>query len=124
MNIHPLFITELLLSMSISLLALLLLRGVLESILVDLCGNATRAKFWCRFTQLMLLIGPLLGALLLSNGSPAPIDSSLARDTLRNVLTGTFATLAGVGWVIWNSIPENGSSTPSTFDSQSTEEGA
>ena len=106
-NDIQLFITELSLASAISLFAIALLRTVLPAILVDLCGNKNRALFWNRFTQLMLLIGPLLSALLLSyqDQNSSTLDARFLRDTLRHALTGLFFSLFAVGAIIWKTIP-------------------
>jgi len=108
------FLSEISLSLTVSILALFLLKGALQEVLADLCRGVQRALFWTRFTQLMLIIGPLLGTLLFT-----PIDSctdafniATFRETLRHALVGGFITLSGVGMVIWKTIPKNDSGIP------------
>jgi hypothetical protein len=100
------FLTEILLSLLVSMLALVVLRQALQAILTDLCQGAQRAEFWTRFTLLMLIIGPLLGTFLFS---PAPgyqegFGIADFRQILRHVLLGVFFTLSGIGFVIWKTV--------------------
>ncbi len=60
MNTLVLFMIEVLLCLGISLSLIYLLKPVLGEILVDICGTKTRAEFWVMFTQLMLILSPLL----------------------------------------------------------------
>jgi MFS family permease len=100
------FLVEILLSLTVSILALAVLRPALQTILTDLCQGTHRAEFWTRFTLLMLIIGPLLGTFLFS---PAPgfqegFWIAGFREVLSHVLMGVFATLGGIGLVIWKTI--------------------
>ncbi len=101
------FIIEISLSASVSVLALLLLKDALFGLLTDLCRGEQRARFWSRFTQLMLIIGPLLGVLILTpdrNASEA-VNTAVFRETLKHAVMGAFAALCAVGFVIWRTIP-------------------
>ncbi len=108
------FLSEISLSLAVSILALFLLRGALRDVLTDLCRGIQRAEFWTRFTQLMLIIGPLLGTLLFTpiSGCTESFDITTFRETLRHALVGGFITLCGVGMVIWKTIPKNDSDIP------------
>ena len=103
------FIIELSLSLTVSILTLFLLKGALQAVLTDLCQGEQRAEFWIRFTQLMLIIGPLLGVLLFTpDGSHnKAIDTALFRETLRHALMGGLITLCGIGIIIWRTIQAN-----------------
>jgi len=46
-----------------SLAVVLVLRRPLLRLLVELCGNETRAGFWAAFSHVTLVLAPLLGAL-------------------------------------------------------------
>ena len=108
------FLSEISLSLAVSILALFLLKGALREVLADLCRGTQRALFWTRFTQLMLIIGPLLGTLLFTpiDGCTDTFNVTTFRETLRHALIGGFITLCGVAMVIWKSIPNNNSAFP------------
>ena len=101
------FLIEISLSLTVSVLALLLLKGTLHTVLIDLCRGIQRAEFWTRFTQLMLIIGPLLGTLFFTTGDgyTEAFNVGIFREILRYALMGGFITLCGIGIVIWKSIP-------------------
>jgi MFS family permease len=112
------FLAEILLSLTISILALAVLRPALQTILADLRQGAHRAEFWVRFTLLMLIIGPLLGTFLLSptQGYQEGFGIADFREILRHVLLGVFATLCSVGYVVWKSIRRRNSDTGQATD--------
>ena len=106
MNTLVLFLIEVLLCFAISVSLIVLLKTVLRDILVDICGTESRAAFWVMFTQLMLIISPLLLVIYF-----APTQDTLAvnvaealKDTLFRSLLGDFIALATIGTVIWKSI--------------------
>ncbi len=102
------FLTEIFLSLTASIFALFLLKSALQTVLTDLCQGTHRGEFWTRFTQLMLIVGPLLGTLLFtpSGGFTDSFNVATFREVLRHALMGVFVTLCGVGMVIWNTIPK------------------
>ena len=106
MNTLVLFLIEVLLCFAISVSLIYLLKPVLCDMLIDICGTETRAAFWVMFTQLMLIISPLLLVIYF-----APTQDVLAintaealKDTLFRTLLGDFVALATIGVVIWKSI--------------------
>ncbi len=106
MNPLLLFMIEVLLCFGISISLIYLLKPVLCEILVDVCGTKTRAEFWVMFTQLMLIISPLLIVIYF-----APTQDGLhintadaMKDTLFRCLLGDFIALVIIGQVIWKSI--------------------
>lgn len=100
------FLIELLVALTVSVTALLLLKNALLGLLTDLCGGVNRARFWNRFTQLMLLIGPLLVTVMFDpvTGQGDILDVGLIRDSVKHALLGGFMTLTGMGYVIWKTI--------------------
>jgi len=110
------FIIEVCLSLTVSILTLLLLKSALQAVLLDLCQGEQRAEFWGRFTQLMLIIGPLLGVLLfIQDASYAEaINTAVFRETLKHALMGGFFTLCGVAFIIWRTIPATDITSQST----------
>jgi hypothetical protein len=106
MNTLSLFTIEVLLCFGISAAVILLLKPLLRDVLIETCGTAKRAEFWVMFTQLMLIISPLLIVIFF-----APTDTSITiniaeamQDTLFRSLLGVFVALAMIGQVMWKSI--------------------
>ncbi|MCP3662737.1 MAG: hypothetical protein GY696_09610 [Gammaproteobacteria bacterium] len=106
MNAISFFTLEVTLSISISLTIITLLKPLLSDLLTDTCGTTSRAAFWVMFTQLMLVISPLL--IVIFFASTDPVSSTNAADaikeTLFRTLLGIFIALITVGQVIWRSI--------------------
>lgn len=93
------FFTQMALCISISLLVMASLHRPLRGLLFDLCGTATRADFWTRYTQLMLLLGPLLSVTLFAEVKYTPVvDFALLKSSFTCTLFGLFMALAVVGW--------------------------
>ncbi|MBV2123092.1 MAG: hypothetical protein KUF74_16745 [Candidatus Thiodiazotropha sp. (ex Ctena orbiculata)] len=106
MNVLMVFLMEIFLSLGISFVMLSLLKPHLREVLTDNCGTRERAEFWVIFTQLMLVISPLLVVVYFA---PTETFSELGlvnelRETLFRVLLGDFIALSAIGYVIWKSI--------------------
>lgn len=106
MNTLVLFIVEVLLCFGISVAVISLLKPLLREVLIETCGTSKRAEFWLMFTQLMLVISPMLIVVFF-----APTDTFSAfnlaevlKDTLFRSLLGDFIALTMIGQVIWKSI--------------------
>ncbi len=106
MNSLTLFMTEVLLCFAISISLIYLLKPMLRDVLVDICGTRTRADFWVMFTQIMLIISPLLIVIYFAPTQDAVhINTAEAmKDTLFRSLLGDFIALAMIGQVIWKAI--------------------
>jgi len=106
MNPLLLFMIEVVLCFGISISLIYLLKPVLFEILVDICGTKARAEFWVMFTQLMLIISPLLIVIYFAPAQDAlHINTADAmKDTLFRCLLGDFIALVIIGQVIWKSI--------------------
>lgn len=119
MNGGLLFLSEIGLSLAISLFLIYWLTPLLRDVLVETCGKQNRADFWVRYTQFMLVISPLLIVILLSKApdSPDPNVVLQIQDTLFRILIGVFIALSVIGKVIWRSINNLG-----VFDQDSTKE--
>ncbi len=100
------FITELTLSLGLSLIVIVLLRPLLRNVLIETCGNSTRAEFWVMFTQLMLIAAPLMPVVFLSATGDAvtPTPLIVIKDSLFRILLGMFVALTMIGRVIWKTI--------------------
>ncbi|MCK5726952.1 MAG: hypothetical protein KAH22_09030 [Thiotrichaceae bacterium] len=60
-----LFITEILIGLTLSGISLLILSKPLVNILDDLCPTRKQAEFWLAYTRIMLCISPLLLILII-----------------------------------------------------------
>lgn len=101
-----LFILEIALCLAISLTLILILKPLLRDVLTETCGTEKRAEFWVTFTQLMLLISPLLIVIYFAPTAPM-IQANVARElqqALFHALLGDFIALSAIGRVIWKSI--------------------
>ncbi len=106
MDTLSIFIIEVSLCLGISLLLIYLLKPVLRQVLIETCGTNTRAEFWVMFTQLMLIISPLLIVIYFAPTTDSvPINVAEAiQDTLFRSLLGDFIALSMIGQIIWRSI--------------------
>lgn len=113
MNALSLFTIEISLCFGISAAVILLIKPLLRDVLIETCGTEKRAEFWVMFTQLMLIISPLLIVIYF-----APTETSATtniaeamKDTLFRSLLGDFMALAMIGHVIWKSISSENTKT-------------
>ena len=106
MNSLTLFLIEVVVCVGISSVVVSLLKPLLREILVDTCGNQTRAEFWVMFTQLMLIIAPLLIVIYFAPTKEIVHINvvEVIQDTLFRSLLGDFLALAMIGRVISKSI--------------------
>jgi hypothetical protein len=93
-------------SILISGLLIKLLLPLLEKVLNETCGTATRSLFWIRFTQLMLVISPLLLVIYFTPTESLHISNHARelKEGLFRILLGDFIALAAIGRVIAKSI--------------------
>ena len=76
------------------------LRRPLEHVLIDLCGNASRAHFWGLFSAVALAVVPLTFALNCDNlnrYTPALLQIA---SQLKWGLIGLLITVLMIGWVL------------------------
>lgn len=113
MNALSLFTIEVLLCFSISAAIIMLIKPLLRDVLIETCGTEKRAEFWVMFTQLMLIISPLLIVIYF-----APTETSATtniaeamKDTLFRSLLGDFIALTIIGQTIWKSISSTNTET-------------
>ncbi len=111
-----LFVFETVLCLAISFVLIWLLNPLLRDVLAETCGTEKRAGFWVMFTQLMLVISPLLVVIYFVPTATA-IHLNLAHElqqALFRTLLGDFIALSIIGNVIWKSIdnPNNQASLP------------
>ncbi len=106
MNTLILFVLEIGICLGISIAMILLLKPLLRNVLTDTCGTPQRAEFWVMFTQLMLIISPLLVVVFFAPTATLThlnIAHELQRALFRTLL-GDFIGLSLIGRVIWKSI--------------------
>jgi hypothetical protein len=96
-----LFSIGLAVSLVTSLAVVVYLRAALQRILVELCGTSERARFWAAFTNISVVLVPLIFALQyspeLKEGQPAVLEIAAQ---LKWALAGLLATVVMVGWVL------------------------
>jgi hypothetical protein len=89
----------------LALLAVAAMRRSLGELLVELCGNERRARFWSVFTALTLILFSIEGALLVlpSRSSQAWQELPGLYDLLASLRAGVFGflcALGGLGFVL------------------------
>jgi hypothetical protein len=91
---------------AVSCCAVAYLTPSLRKILIDLCGTAERANFWTAFSNLSLILTPLIFALhQLPEGDPkTPLVLQLGAQ-IEWALIGLVANVLVVGFVISRFIP-------------------
>lgn len=114
MYILSLFGFQIVLSLVVSITLHALLRPVLYDILLGACGTPQRAAFWLRFTQINLVIAPLLLVIMFAPVTEAtlPGPTELVRDTLLRALSGAFGSVLVMGQVIWKTVKADVLITP------------
>jgi hypothetical protein len=63
MSVVSIYLAAIVLTLAVSISVVLVLRRPLQNLLVDLCGTPTRAAFWAAFSNVTLVLAPLLGAM-------------------------------------------------------------
>ena len=99
------FLAEIAISLAVSVVILVRLQRLLRRIGDETCERGSGAtEFWIAYTQLMMLIAPLLVVAWLSRaGHDAALVEQL-KSSLGVVLSGQFLGLALVGRAVWKSI--------------------
>lgn len=103
------FLTSLALSIVLALSVTRVLSRPLGELLVELCGNARRARFWAAFSSVALVLGSMLGALFSIPGESRTAWEGAAG--LRTMLVGMrsslfllLAVIAVLGFVMLSGI--------------------
>ena len=106
MNDTIIFSFEIVTCLAISGAVIYVLNPLLNDVLTETCGTQRRALFWVRFTDIMLLISPLLMVIFFTHTGEnnAPNSLIIFKDTLFRSLLGEFMGLAIIGQIIWKSI--------------------
>jgi len=101
MTPSTLFLTGLAMSLVTSSAIVVYLRVPLRRILVELCGTSERAAFWAAFTNVSIMLVPLIFAL--QYGPEMKVGQSAVLEIgaqLKWALAGLLATVVLVGWIL------------------------
>lgn len=108
MNELVIFGIQIFITLSIGVLVVTLFKPDLIEILRDTCGATHSAKFWVRYTQLMMIIAPLVIVIYFSiSDANQLIHGQVAyilKRTLLQSLAGEFIGLILVGKIIYRAI--------------------
>jgi len=102
MSVVTVYLLAVALTLVASVVVVLLLRRPLLNLLIDLCGTQTRAAFWAAFSNVTLVLTPLLGAMHRQPGAGEPAFELAAQ--LEWALGGLLASVLVVGVVLARSI--------------------
>lgn len=107
MSSSLLFLAEIFTGLCISLLVIAILRKPLALLLEDICGTPERARFWVTYTNLMLVITPLIANGLFGiNADSAELNIAWCRTTANCSLIGVFVGLLMVGMQVKSAVPQ------------------
>lgn len=107
MNEIYLFIIEIFIGLSITACVIFILSKPLKNVLIDICGTEVRAKFWVMYTNLMLVITPLLTSIIFGKlHRVAEASFSFYKTAFGSVLFGVFISLVIIGLQITKLYPE------------------
>lgn len=108
MNELSIFAVQLVIALSMSVFVLSLIKPNLKDVLKDTCGTEHSAEFWVRFTQLMMIIAPLVIVIFFSGLQSSELmltqPAYVLKQTLLQVLVGELIGLALVGRIIYRAI--------------------
>jgi len=108
MNELSIFAIQLVTAISMSIFVLALIKSYLKDVLKDTCGTEHSAEFWVRYTQLIMVIAPLVIVIffagLQSNEQMLAQPAYMLKQTLLQILVGQLIGLAFVGRVIYRAI--------------------
>ena len=108
MNELIIFGIQLFIALAMSVFIVYLIKPYLKEVLKDTCGTQRSAEFWVRFTQLMMIISPLMIVVFFSVADPYreafsfPIQ--IFKQTILQTLIGAFVGLVFVGRIIYRAI--------------------
>lgn len=107
MNELTLFAFEIIISLFVSTCVIYILNKSFRNVLIDLCGTEVRAQFWLIYSNLMLVIAPLLTTIMFGK-SHRVIEASFTfyKAAFSSVLFGVFISLLIIGLQITKYIPK------------------
>jgi hypothetical protein len=105
---------EVAVSLAVSTFILVRLQALLRSIGNDVCerGNRGVTEFWLAYTQLMMVIAPVLFVAWFSHAGRHYDVVEQVKSSLGLVLFGQFAGLVLVGRAVWKSIVREPAAKP------------
>lgn len=102
------FAVQLSIALSMSMLIIYLLMPYLKEVLKDTCGTEHSAEFWVRFTQLMMILTPLVIVIFFSITDSSQLQqlqpAYILKRTILQTLVGEFVGLILVGRIIYQAI--------------------
>ncbi|ANF80746.1 hypothetical protein A3K93_00095 [Acinetobacter sp. NCu2D-2] len=102
------FIIEVVIALVLSGVTVFLITSVLRDLLVDLCGDLIRAKFWERFSIIMLFITPLMFVLFFGVSFDADAaDHTVVKRALGWSLFGIFCAILAMAFQVSKFIPSD-----------------
>ena len=108
MNDLIIFLIQLFIALSMSVFIVYLLKPYLKEVLRDTCGTQHSAEFWVRFTQLMMIIAPLVIVIFFSVVDSYQLQFAqpayILKQTILQTLIGEFVGLILVGRIIFRAI--------------------
>jgi hypothetical protein len=108
MNELIIFGVQLFITLSMSVLIVYLLSPFLKEVLKDTCGTDHSSQFWVRFTQLMMIIAPLVIVVFFSVADAyqlrQAVPAYILKQTILQTLIGEFVGLILVGKTIYRAI--------------------
>ena len=114
MNLTSIFISYLALTVAVCIGMVVYVSRHLRLLLIELCGNADRATFWLAFSNVCLVLVPVIFALDYSpvEGTHRLVVLEIAAQ-LKYALIGFLASFAVLGVILLRFIPRGKASTPS-----------
>jgi hypothetical protein len=101
MNPSIVFVAGLAITLVSAFLVVLYLHSRLDPILVDLCGTLERARFWTSFSNVTLILVPMIRALGYRPGECLlPASVMQLADQLEQALIGLVGTVLALGFVL------------------------
>lgn len=101
MNQIVLFFVQIAICLAVSLIVVLFWTRSLRSILHDLCGTKTRADFWLNYTNMLVVLAPVLCGLFFGpSGQSTSIDFSYLKQAFTCALSGIFISVLVIGFQI------------------------
>lgn len=106
MNAIVVFALEVVVSLAVSVVILVKLQALLHRIGNEVCERGSRGatEFWVAYTQLMMVIAPVLLVALFSGAGKHYVLVEQVKSSLSLVLFGQFAGLVLVGRAVWKTI--------------------
>lgn len=103
------FLIELTISISVGWIVIATLSKPLRNLLIDLCGTEDRADFWMTYSNIMLILAPLLANILFGvSGTVKMQDFYFYKTTFGCAIFGIFGALIFIGLQISKTIPAKG----------------